>query len=119
MGAAVAACWRDAAINDQQGRACRHLSTVPSKLCCGPDSHNSDDSSQRDRTRGRWILETQLYDGDAKALRTDLGLLSEEYDVTAKRLVGNFPQGFSHIALLTTAHRLGRLAKAAKHRSMP
>ena len=51
------------------------------------------------------------------SLRTDLGLLSEEYDVTAKRLVGNFPQAFSHIALVTTAHNLGRVAKPAKQRS--
>jgi GH15 family glucan-1,4-alpha-glucosidase len=51
------------------------------------------------------------------SLRTDLGLLSEEYDVTSKRLVGNFPQAFSHIALVTTAHNLGRVAKPAKQRS--
>ena len=37
------------------------------------------------------------------ALRNDLGLLSEEYDPTAKRLVGNFPQAFSHIGLINTA----------------
>jgi len=42
------------------------------------------------------------------SLRTDLGLLSEEYDPHAKRLVGNFPQAFSHIALLNTAFNLGR-----------
>ena len=37
------------------------------------------------------------------ALRNDLGLLSEEYDPAAKRLVGNFPQAFSHIGLVNTA----------------
>ena len=42
------------------------------------------------------------------ALRNDVGLLAEEYDVVAKRQVGNFPQAFSHIALLTTAHNLMR-----------
>jgi GH15 family glucan-1,4-alpha-glucosidase len=51
------------------------------------------------------------------SLRTDLGLLSEEYDLTSQRLVGNFPQAFSHIALLTTAHNLGRIAKPSKQRS--
>jgi GH15 family glucan-1,4-alpha-glucosidase len=51
------------------------------------------------------------------SLRTDLGLLSEEYDVTAKRLVGNFPQAYSHIALLTTAHNLGRVEKPARQRA--
>ena len=41
-------------------------------------------------------------------LRTDLGLLSEEYDTTASRLVGNFPQAFSHVPLIATAATLGR-----------
>jgi GH15 family glucan-1,4-alpha-glucosidase len=40
------------------------------------------------------------------ALRNDLGLLSEEYDPVAKRLVGNFPQAFSHVSLVNTACRL-------------
>jgi GH15 family glucan-1,4-alpha-glucosidase len=40
------------------------------------------------------------------ALRNDLGLLSEEYDLGRKRLVGNFPQAFSHIALVNAAFDL-------------
>jgi GH15 family glucan-1,4-alpha-glucosidase len=40
------------------------------------------------------------------ALRNDLGLLSEEYDVDRKRLVGNFPQAFSHISLVNAAYDL-------------
>ena len=55
--------------------------------------------------------------GRLLALRTDLGLLSEEYDIGARRLVGNFPQAFSHIALVTTAHNLARLEKPAHQRS--
>jgi GH15 family glucan-1,4-alpha-glucosidase len=39
-------------------------------------------------------------------LANDLGLLSEEYDPTRKRLVGNFPQAFSHIALVNAAFDL-------------
>jgi GH15 family glucan-1,4-alpha-glucosidase len=39
-------------------------------------------------------------------LRNDVGLLSEEYDVDANRLIGNFPQGFSHIGLINTAFNL-------------
>jgi GH15 family glucan-1,4-alpha-glucosidase len=39
-------------------------------------------------------------------LRNDLGLLSEEYDVERKRMVGNFPQAFSHIALVNAAFDL-------------
>ncbi len=40
------------------------------------------------------------------ALRNDLGLLSEQYDTKRGRLVGNFPQTFSHTALVTTAASL-------------
>src|SRR5262249_28818216 len=40
------------------------------------------------------------------ALRNDVGLLSEEYDVRARRLIGNFPQAFSHVGLINTATNL-------------
>ena len=40
------------------------------------------------------------------ALRNDVGLLSEEYDPRVKRLVGNFPQALSHIALINSACNL-------------
>jgi GH15 family glucan-1,4-alpha-glucosidase len=40
------------------------------------------------------------------ALRNDLGLLAEEYDPVARRQLGNFPQAFSHAALIGTAFRL-------------
>jgi GH15 family glucan-1,4-alpha-glucosidase len=40
------------------------------------------------------------------ALRNPLGLLAEEYDFTRRRQVGNFPQGFSHLALIASAHVL-------------
>ena len=50
-------------------------------------------------------------------LQNDLGLLSEEYDHVAKRLVGNFPQAFSHIALINSAYNLARAAKPVEQRS--
>lgn len=37
------------------------------------------------------------------AIRNDVGLLSEEYDTERRRLTGNFPQTFSHAALVNTA----------------
>jgi GH15 family glucan-1,4-alpha-glucosidase len=39
-------------------------------------------------------------------LRNDVGLMAEEYDTALKRQVGNFPQAFSHLALINTAHAL-------------
>ena len=40
------------------------------------------------------------------SFRNDLGLLAEEYDPRAARQLGNFPQGFSHVALVNTANNL-------------
>lgn len=42
------------------------------------------------------------------AVRNDLGLLAEEYTLQSKRLAGNFPQAFSHVALVHTALNLSR-----------
>src|SRR5262249_20581640 len=51
------------------------------------------------------------------AIRNDVGLLAEQYDVDARRLVGNFPQAFSHVALVNTAHNLSRATKPAHQRA--
>jgi len=50
-------------------------------------------------------------------LRNDLGLLSEQYDPRRRRLVGNFPQAFSHLALVNTASNLSHYRKPAEQRS--
>jgi GH15 family glucan-1,4-alpha-glucosidase len=50
-------------------------------------------------------------------LCNDVGLLSEEYDPRAKRFLGNFPQAFSHIALINTAFNLTRAEKPAEQRA--
>ena len=70
---------------------------------------------QRDRfcrRRGRKIA-LQNRDAEASALfdrllslRNDVGLLAEEYDPQARRQLGNFPQAFSHLALIGTAQSL-------------
>ncbi len=52
------------------------------------------------------------------AIRNDVGLLSEEYDPRARRLVGNFPQAFSHVALVNSASNLAPAVKGTtEHRT--
>jgi GH15 family glucan-1,4-alpha-glucosidase len=73
-----------------------------------------------------WLADNYILQGrheDARelferllALRNDVGLLSEEYEVHAGRLVGNFPQAFSHVALINTAHNLTKLHGPARLR---
>jgi GH15 family glucan-1,4-alpha-glucosidase len=50
-------------------------------------------------------------------LCNDVGLLSEEYDPSAKRLVGNFPQAFTHVALVSSAFNLTRETKPVHERA--
>jgi GH15 family glucan-1,4-alpha-glucosidase len=50
-------------------------------------------------------------------LRNDLGLLSEEYDPRQRRLLGNFPQAFSHISLINTACNLADTHGPARQRA--
>ena len=54
---------------------------------------------------GRHEEAAQLYER-LLSLRNDLGLLAEQYDVAAGRLVGNFPQAFSHVGLVNSAVNL-------------
>jgi len=51
------------------------------------------------------------------ALCNDVGLLSEEYDPRSGRLIGNFPQAFSHFALVNTAFNLTRMTKPIEQRA--
>ena len=57
--------------------------------------------------QGRLDEAVELYER-LLSLRNDLGLISEEYDTERGRLVGNFPQAFTHIALVETAFSLNR-----------
>jgi GH15 family glucan-1,4-alpha-glucosidase len=50
-------------------------------------------------------------------LCNDVGLIGEEYDISAQRLVGNFPQALSHIALVNTAHNIASATKPCEQRS--
>ena len=50
-------------------------------------------------------------------IRNEVGLLSEQYDPRVARLVDNFPQAFSHVALVNTAQNLARPSKPAEQRA--
>jgi GH15 family glucan-1,4-alpha-glucosidase len=76
-----------------------------------------------------WLVDNyvlQRRDDEARALferllglRNDVGLLAEEYDSKEHRQLGNFPQAFSHLALINSAHNLSAEveSKPAHHRS--
>ena len=53
------------------------------------------------------------------ALRNDVGLLPEEFDPHARRALGNFPQAFSHVGLINTAHNLSLAQGPAEQRAGP
>ena len=55
--------------------------------------------------QGRYAEAKELFNR-LISLANDVGLLAEEYDASAKRQLGNFPQAFSHLALINTAHNL-------------
>jgi GH15 family glucan-1,4-alpha-glucosidase len=57
--------------------------------------------------QGRYEDATRLFER-LLDIRNDVGLLSEEYDPVAKRLLGNFPQAFPHVGLVNTAFNLSR-----------
>jgi len=64
------------------------------------------------------IDEAQVMFDRLLGYRNDVGLLAEEYDPVAKRQLGNFPQAFSHLALINTATGLaGRLGTAHQRAS--
>ena len=74
-----------------------------------------------------WLADNYILQGrmsEARALferllllRNDVGLLAEEYDPRAKRQLGNYPQAFSHVALVNTAFNLTRGEGPADQRS--
>jgi GH15 family glucan-1,4-alpha-glucosidase len=68
--------------------------------------------------QGRAAESRDLYDR-LTGLANDVGLLSEQYDPRLRRLVGNFPQAFTHVALVNAAHNLGAGRSPAVERSDP
>lgn len=73
-----------------------------------------------------WLVDAYLLSGrvqDARLLferlrnlQNDVGLLAEEYDPVRRRLVGNFPQAFSHVALVNSARNLTSLGPPPERR---
>jgi GH15 family glucan-1,4-alpha-glucosidase len=70
-----------------------------------------------------YVLAGRRADADAAferlcALCNDVGLLAEEYDPSARRAVGNFPQAFSHVGLINSGFNLSaHKTKPVEHRS--
>ena len=76
-----------------------------------------------------WLVDNYVLQGrmeEARALfekllslRNDVGLLSEEYDPKEQRQLGNFPQAFSHLALVISAHNISAAnhEKPVRHRA--
>jgi GH15 family glucan-1,4-alpha-glucosidase len=62
--------------------------------------------------QGRLVEARRLFER-LLAVRNDVGLLSEEYDPKDRRLIGNFPQAFSHVALVISAFNLSRARRPA------
>ncbi|MCS6296852.1 MAG: glycoside hydrolase family 15 protein [Nitrospira sp.] len=73
-----------------------------------------------------WLVDNLLLSGRVEEARrlydrliglgNDVGLLSEEYDLKRKRLVGNFPQAFSHVSLIDSAFGFSRMESPAERR---
>jgi GH15 family glucan-1,4-alpha-glucosidase len=66
-----------------------------------------------------WLVDGLVLDGQVDAgrerfehlltLRNDVGLLAEEYDAAGHRQLGNFPQAYSHLALVNSALNLAQV----------
>jgi len=64
----------------------------------------------------RWDEAIEMFEA-LLAARNDLGLLAEEFDPVHNRLLGNFPQAFSHVGLVNTAINLSARRGPAEQRA--
>jgi GH15 family glucan-1,4-alpha-glucosidase len=51
------------------------------------------------------------------ALGNDLGLFAEQYDPANRRMLGNFPQAFTHLAIVASAFNLAHVQQPSQQRS--
>jgi GH15 family glucan-1,4-alpha-glucosidase len=65
--------------------------------------------------QGRYAEAREIFER-LLSVRNDVGLLSEEYEPVSRRLLGNFPQAFTHMGLINTARNLTRRGGPAEHR---
>ncbi len=101
------------------------VAAIEAELCDGGFVHRYDTSAGTDGVAGDegaflmcsfWLADNYALHGRLQEatdlyerlldLRNDVGLLAEEYDPRAKRMLGNFPQAFSHVSLVNTAGTL-------------
>ena len=97
------------------------INAVRDELTTGPLVHRWDGDSKGFLLCSFWLAECEALAGEHRAARqrfaeltglaNDLGLLAEMYDPSAKEMVGNFPQAFSHIGLINTAWRVSNPAR--------
>ena len=85
---------------DGERRLVDGLPPGEARSCPAPSGSPTTSPCSGRRDEARALFERLL------ALRNDVGLLAEEYDPSAGRLVGNFPQAFSHIGLVNSALNL-------------
>jgi GH15 family glucan-1,4-alpha-glucosidase len=72
-----------------------------------------------------WLADALVLDGQVRegremferllSLRSDVGLLAEEYDPRQRRQIGNVPQAYSHVALVNTALNIAHASRAGRH----
>ncbi|MDQ1614708.1 MAG: hypothetical protein QOJ60_647 [Actinomycetota bacterium] len=72
-----------------------------------------------------WLADALVLDGQVRegremferllSLRSDVGLLAEEYDPRQRRQIGNVPQAYSHVALVNTALNIAHAPRAGRH----
>ena len=75
---------------------------APEDGCLSQDQ----DSDERNGGYEYWLLRADDAPRMVLALCNDVGLLSEEYDPRGRRMLGNFPQALTHMALIHTARLL-------------
>jgi len=63
----------------------------------------------------RWADDARELFEQLLSLRNDVGLIAEEYDPRTKRMLGNFRQAFSHVAIVNSVLNLTRDRQARHH----